>query len=101
MIIVSQVNILRILMQMILYGWAMSQYHPHSGFKQLKQREIDGFVVNLSRENSSHKYILKVDLEYPNELHGLHNEYLLAAEKCEISHAMLSNNVVILQINKT
>ena len=33
MIIVSQVNILRILMQMILYGWAMSQYHPHSGFE--------------------------------------------------------------------
>ena len=33
MIIVSQVNILRILMQMIQYGWAMSQYHPHSGFE--------------------------------------------------------------------
>ena len=29
-----------------LYGWAMSQYLPYSGFKWLNQKEIDKFDVN-------------------------------------------------------
>ena len=32
-----------------LYGWAMSQYLPCSGFKWLNQKKID---VNLISENS-------------------------------------------------
>ena len=29
-----------------LYGWAMSQYLPYSGFKWLNQKEINGFCLN-------------------------------------------------------
>ena len=36
-------------------------------------------------------YFLEVDLEYPDKLHELHNGYLSAPEKLEISHNMLSN----------
>ena len=35
-------------------------------------------------------YILEVDLEYPEELHELHNDYPLAAEKMKVTKDMLS-----------
>ena len=35
-------------------------------------------------------YFLEVDLEYPNELHELHNDYPLAPEKLAVSNDMLS-----------
>ena len=34
--------------------------------------------------------ILEVDLEYPKELHELHNDYPLAAEKIKVTKEMLS-----------
>ena len=70
------------------YGWAMSHYLPYSGLKWLNQKDID---VNSIEENNSIGYILEVDLEYPSEIHKLHNDYLLAPEKFKISKNMLSN----------
>ena len=35
--------------------------------------------------------ILEVNLEYPKELHELHNNYLLAPDKIEIKREMLSD----------
>ena len=63
-----------------LYGWAMSQYLPYGDCKWLNQKEIDKFCLNSISENSSNGYILEVDLEYPDELHELHNDYPLAPE---------------------
>ena len=70
-----------------LYGWAMSQYLPIGGFKWLSEKE-----VNLSKfdDNSEKGLILEVDLEYPKELHDLHNDYPLAAEKIKVTENMLS-----------
>ena len=36
-------------------------------------------------------YILNVDLEYPDELHVLHNDYPLAPEKLVIPYDMLTD----------
>ena len=46
--------------------------------------------MNFITENSSIGYILESDLEYCSELHYLHNDYVLAPEKLEISQNMLS-----------
>ena len=74
-----------------LYGWVMSQYLPYSEFKWLNQKEIDKFCSNSIEENSSISYILEIDLNCPNELHELHNDYPLGPENFKISHNMLSN----------
>ena len=36
-------------------------------------------------------FFLEVDLEYPDELHELHNDYPLAPEKLAVSSDLLSN----------
>ena len=73
-----------------LYGWAMSQYLPRSGFKWLTKKQI--YNINLAKynENSGKGSILEVDLEYPKELHDLHNDYPLAAERVRVNKDMLS-----------
>ena len=72
-----------------LYGWAMSGYLPYGRFKWLKN--VDNFDVNSISEKSPIRYILEVDLEYPDELHILHNDYPLALEKLAIPYDMLSD----------
>ena len=73
-----------------LYGWAMSEYLSYGRFKWLKN--VDGFDVMLSSEKSPIGYFLEVDLEYPDELHELHNYYPLAPEKLAASSDMLSKD---------
>ena len=42
---------------------------------------------------------LEVDLEYPDELHELHNDFSLAPDKCAVSSDILSNYCKKLLIN--
>ena len=72
-----------------LYSWAMIGYLPYGRFKQLKN--VDGFDVNSVSEKSPIGYFLEVDLEYPDELHVLHNDYPLTPEKLAIPYYMLSD----------
>ena len=74
-----------------LYGWAMSQYLPTGGFKWLAKNQIDKIDLAKYKEDSNKGLILEVDLEYPKELHDLHNNYPLAAEKVKVNKDMLSN----------
>ena len=73
-----------------LYGWAMSQYLPTGGFKWMTDKQINNIDLAKYNENSEKGLILEVDLEYPKELHELHNDYPLAAERVCVNKDMLS-----------
>ena len=72
-----------------LCGWVMSSYLLYGGFKWLKN--VDGFDINSISEKSSIGYILEVDLECPDELYVLDNDYSLDPEKLAISYNRLSD----------
>ena len=60
-----------------LYGWAMSKPLPTHGFKWMKMDEFETWEL--------HPCILEVDLEYPKNLHDLHNDYPLAPEQIMVN----------------
>ena len=59
-----------------LYGWLMSKPLPTHGFEWMKPGELENW--------KSISCILEVDLEYPKELHDLHNDYPLAPERIKL-----------------
>ena len=71
------------------YGWAMSSYLPYVGFKSLKN--VDNSDVNSVSKKSPIRYILKVDLKYPDELHVFYNDCPSPPEKLAITYDMLSD----------
>ena len=79
------------------YGWGLSEYLPYGGFEWLKN--VDRFFVNSISEKSEIGYFLEVNLEYPDELHELHNNYPLAPKKLAVSGDMLSKYLKKLQTN--
>ena len=60
-----------------LYGWAMSKPLPTHGFEWMKVDELETWEL--------HSCILEVDLEYPKNLHDLHNNYPLAPEQIMVN----------------
>jgi len=73
-----------------LYGWAMSQYLPIGGFRWMTQKQIDKIDLAKYKEDNNKDFIAEVDLEYPEELHDLHNDYPLGPEKVKVTKNMLS-----------
>ena len=74
-----------------LYRHAMSQYLPYANFKWIKNiNKIEQKLMQIKKDSST-GYILEVDLEYPQELHDIHNDYPLAPEKINIPKEWLSD----------
>ena len=74
-----------------LYGWAMSQYLPTGGFKWMKEKKLKKIKLSKYKNDSNKGLIIEVDLEYPKELHNIHNDYPLCAEKVKVTESMLSD----------
>ena len=54
------------------------------------RKEINKIDLAKYKEDSKKGLILEVDLEYPQELHDLQNDYPLAPEKMKVTKGMLS-----------
>ena len=67
----------------------MSQYLPTCGFRWPTEKEINNIDLANYKEDSKMGLILEVDLEYPQKLHDLHNDYPLALEKMKVTEEML------------
>ena len=59
-----------------LYGHAMTKALPTHGFEWMDNQELSNW--------RDHPCILEVDLEYPHQLHDLHNDYPLAPERLDV-----------------
>ena len=70
-----------------LYGCAMSMKLPTHGFKWLTGGEMEKIYENRHNLNKI-PCILEVDLEYPNNLHDLHNDYPLCPEKVKCKNGV-------------
>ena len=61
-----------------LYGGAMCEKMPYNGFEWVKNFD-DKFIKNYNANEDKGCYV-ECDLEYPKEIHDLHNDYPLAPE---------------------
>ena len=68
-----------------LYGFAMSEPLPVDGFEWMKDLSIidEDFIKNYD-ENIDKGYILKVNVEYPKNLHDLHSDLQFLPERMKI-----------------
>jgi hypothetical protein len=69
----------------------MSQALPVDELRRLEKEECKHLNTNSVSDDSEEGFILEVDLDYPPELHDLHNEYSLAPEKMKVAENMLSS----------
>ena len=74
-----------------LYGLSMIQKLPCRNLKW-DDKITEDDIINYN--NGRTVYILEVDLEYPKELHDLHNDYPLAPEVMNVKANMLSEKQV-------
>ena len=69
-----------------LYGLSMIKKLPVGVFKWVKNvSKIDEEFIKNYDENSDIGYFLKVDIEYPKELHDLHSDLPFLPEKMKIN----------------
>ena len=72
-----------------LYGAAMSENLPVHSFKWMTDQEINNIFNNrIVQVWEKTPCILEVDLEYPEELHDLNNDYPLCPERVECDHGV-------------
>ena len=73
-----------------LYGWSMIQNLSTGDYKWEDVNIWNVDKIMSINENSTTGYIFDVDLEYPKELHDLHNHYPLCPERKLIKSDWLS-----------
>jgi len=74
-----------------LYGYAMCEHLPQKDFKWNTEDWSAKRIMKLD-DKASTGYLFSVDLEYPKELHALHNEYPLCPQNIAIKAKYLNGH---------
>ena len=83
-----------------LYGYAMSQSLPFSGFRWMDKEEWPKAEEWLKLPTGDPiGYFVECDLRYPQSIHELHNEYPLAPERVQIETKMLSETQLQIRLH--
>lgn len=87
-----------------LYGWSMTQSLPLSKYEWVEDdlsdtEKIKHQIMNTA-DDSDIGCLLEVDLEYPKELHDLHNDYPFCAEHMTIGDSKQSKLVLTIGAKK-
>ena len=56
---------------------------PIGGFKWVDVKDKNGYMKSMTY-NKQYNFMVECDIEYPDNLHDLHNDYPLAPEKIVI-----------------
>ena len=72
-----------------LYGYSMIQSLPVDNFQWADEVFDENKILKMTDDQAT-GYIFDVDLEYPETLHDLHNDYPLAPERVKISKDEIS-----------
>lgn len=73
-----------------LYAWAMSQKLQVGKFKWGTINQWDEARIMAMKDDASHGAFFCVDLEYPADMHDLHNDFPLCPERMHIPKEFLS-----------
>ena len=74
-----------------LYGWAMSEALPIGDFRWLNEDVCSQIDWLQQLDDQDYGFIVECDLDYPQNLHDLHNDYPLAPERLTVETEMLSD----------
>ena len=84
-----------------LYGASMSSKLPTGNFRWMTEKQIADLDVSKVDPEGDTCYIVNCDLDYPADLHNLHNDYPLAVESKVVQEEWLSpHNRDFLKKNK-
>lgn len=78
-----------------LYGWAMTQHLPRTNFEWVSKSLEE--ILNTP-DDAKHGYLIEADLEYPQELHDLHNDYPMCPEHIVPPTSDSNNKKLILNL---
>ena len=69
-----------------MYGWAMPQKLPVSNFEWIKNtfQFNEDFIKKNYNEESDKGCFLEADVQYPENLHNLHNGFQILSERIKI-----------------
>ena len=67
-----------------LHGWVMSQQWPANGFKWVKNASQFNKDFKKAIMNDWEEYFLKADVQYPEKLHDLPNNWHFSLQRIKI-----------------